>query len=273
MKKYILVVLILCLAGLFLSGHYGGKRVLRIGVECDYAPNNWLETEPSDTNFPIENEAGYYAEGYDLQIAKHVADSLHAELVVRKIDWNDLIPALNRGEIDAIFSGMTDSRERRGRALFSNVYDIAQTEYSIIVNKASPYAKAKTRDDFSGARLVAQKNTNLDDAIARIPGAVHMPPVNTVSEMLNMVVNNEADGTVINYDTGQTYERKYKNLTLIRFPKGMGFSLDFNGICAGVRKGNTELLDDINAALAKISRRERQSIMDHAVLRAINVQP
>ena len=273
MKKYVLLVLILCLSVFYFSRDYGEKRVLRIGVECDYAPNNWLENEPTDTNFVIENDPKHYAEGYDLQIAKLVADELHAKLVVRKLDWTDLISALNRQEIDAVFSGMTDSQERRKRALFSDVYDIAQTEYTIIVNKASPYAKAKTLGDFTGAKLVAQKNTNLDEAIASIHGAVHVTPVNTVREMLRMLVNGEVDGTVINYDTGQTYERKYKNLVMIRFPKGRGFRLDFNGICAGVRRGNTRLLDDINAALAKISRRERQSIMDHAVLRAINVQP
>ena len=72
-----------------------------IGVECDYAPNNWLENEPSDTNFPIENEPGHYAECCDIQIAKLVADSLHAELVVKKMDWHELISALNRNEIDS----------------------------------------------------------------------------------------------------------------------------------------------------------------------------
>ena len=59
---------------------------------------------------------------------------------------------------------------------------------------------------------------------------------------------------------------------MICFPEGKGFRLDFNGICECVRMGNTKLLEEINAALAKISRMERQSIMDHAVLKAINAQ-
>ena len=272
MKKYILLLL-LCAVGFYVHKYYGAKSILRIGVECDYAPNNWLEDHQTDTNFPLENEPGHYAEGYDLQIAKRVADELHAELVVRKVVWGDLIPALNRQEIDAIFSGMLDTEERRKEAAFSNVYDVSQIEYTIIVNKASPYADAKTINDFAGARLVAQKDTLLDAAISQIPGAVHLPPVNTVTEMLDMVVNNEIDGTVINFDTGQTYERKHKNLTMIRFPEGSGFSLDYSGICAGVRKGNTKLLSEINAALAKISRRDRQRVMDRSVSRAMAVNP
>lgn len=275
-KKYILLLLLGCVLGFVMHEFYRdeGIGVLRIGVECDYPPNNWMEDYPTDTNLLLENVPGHYAEGYDLQIAKLVAQELHAELIVKKIGWNDLIPALNRREIDAIFSGMLDTEERHKYIAFSNVYDIAQTEYVIVVNKASPYASgARTLDRFIGAKLVAQKNTKLDEAIDQIHGVIHVPPVNTVTEMLNMVVNNEVDGTVINYDTAQTYERKYPNLKLIRFPEGKGFSVNFRGICAGVRKGNAELLDDINAALSKISRRDRQSIMDHTVLRAINVKP
>ena len=52
-----------------------------------------------------------------------------------------------------------------------------------------------------------------------------------------------------------------------------GFKLDFNGICAGVRKGNTKLLEEINNALAKISKRDRQRIMDRTIARAFQILP
>ena len=274
MKKYVLLVVILCLASFFFArGHFAEKRVLRIGVECDYAPNNWLETEQTDSNYPIVNEPGHYAEGYDIQIAKRVAEEINATLEVKRISWSELLVALNRREIDAIFSGMLDTEERRKAADFSDTYDVAQTEYTIVVNTASPFRDAKTLGEFSGAKLVAQKGTLLDEVIAQIPGAVHVPPVNTVREMLSMVVDNEVDGTVINLDTGQTYERKHKNLKVIRFPVGEGFNLGFHGICAGVHKGNTKLLKEINSALAEISKRERKRLMDKVVIYAINSLP
>ena len=55
---------------------------LRVGMECAYAPSNWQESEPSETNVPIENVPGAYAEGYDVQWAKIVADYLGLELVI-----------------------------------------------------------------------------------------------------------------------------------------------------------------------------------------------
>ena len=48
----------------------------RVGMECAYAPSNWQESAATDTNVPVENVAGAYAEGYDVQIARILADQL-----------------------------------------------------------------------------------------------------------------------------------------------------------------------------------------------------
>ena len=95
---------------------------LRVGMECAYAPSNWQESAPSDTNVPIENVPGAYAEGYDVQIARIIADYLGLELVIVKMDWDGLIPALNEGQIDAIIAGMADTAARREAINFSDPY-------------------------------------------------------------------------------------------------------------------------------------------------------
>ena len=173
-------------------------------------------------------------------------------------------------EIDAVFSGMFDTEERRKLAAFTETYESAKSEYGIIVNKHSKYSGARTLEDFSGAKLLAQRSTKLDSAIDQVPGAVHMPPVDTVSETLQRVVNGEVDGLVINVDTGRSYERTYSNLKLITFPQGKGFTLDFHGVCAGVRKRDKELLNEINDAIRSISLRERKRIMDASISRVRN---
>ena len=268
MKKYIFFVIILLGFVIYAVGHNINKvAVIRIGTECDYAPNNWEEHRETDTNIPLENEKGFYAEGYDIQIAKFVAGELGAKLVVKKIAWQDLIPALQRREIDAIFSGMLDTAERRRAIAFSDVYEVEETEYTIIVNKKGKYAAAKKFTDFNGAKFTAQKDTNLYNAIDQIPGAIPLAAVDTVQEMLNKLVNGEIDASIINLDTGHSYERMYKDLMVIRFPKGEGFQFDYKGICAGVRKKDKLLLDEINNALRKLSKRDRQRIMDRTIAR------
>ena len=49
---------------------------LRVGMECAYAPSNWQESAATNANVPVENVAGAYAEGYDVQIACILADQL-----------------------------------------------------------------------------------------------------------------------------------------------------------------------------------------------------
>ena len=45
-------------------------------MECAYAPSNWQESAATDTNVPVENVAGAYTEGCDVQIARILADQL-----------------------------------------------------------------------------------------------------------------------------------------------------------------------------------------------------
>lgn len=267
MKKLVVMLIVLS-AFLYFNGYRRPiTRVLRVGVECDYPPNNWTENVKSDSNVPLANKPGLYAEGYDIQIAKVVAGKINANLEVYQIAWQDLLPALNRGEIDAVFSGMFDTEERKKLAAFSQTYESAKSEYAIIVNKQSKFLNAKTLSDFSGARLLAQKNTTLDSAIDQVPQVVHVPPLESVSEVLQRVLNGEVDGLVVNVDTGRSYERTYSSLKLITFPEGKGFTLGFHGVCAGVRKRDKDLLNDINRAIGSISQRERVRIMDSSVSR------
>ena len=242
-------------------------RIFRIGTECNYPPNNWQEKEATDSNIPIINQEGFYAEGYDIQIAKLVAESIGAKLEVKKFSWNDLIPALNRNEIDAIFSGMLDTSARKKVIAFSDVYDIQDSEYGIIVHKDGKYVDAKTLKDFIGASILAQKDTHADRAITQIRGAIHLPPATKVNELFDKLRKKEADAIILDLDSAKTYERVYPGFVMVKLSEGEGFKFDFTGICAGVRKNDTKLVQEINDALKGISKRDRQRIMDQTISR------
>ena len=282
MKKFIIILAILILlagAGAFfyfgLSDKninniisLGETRVFRVGVECAYPPNNWQEDMETESNVPIANREGRYADGYDVQIAKRVADSLGAKLEVRKIPWDFLILALNRGEIDAIFSGMLDTSDRKKLINFSDVYGIQEIKYGVLVHRDSKYAKAKKLTDFAGAKFVGQKDTNLDKGIYQLTGVRRLPAVRTFSDMLTKLLNREVDGIIADYETAGANEKLHHELVTIKFAPEDTFFFDFTGICAGVRSDNAKLLKEINAALGSISKRERQLLMLNALERA-----
>ncbi len=280
MKRKLLMLLMLILA-LLLTG-CGTKpagqekneptaqpgKVLRVGVECAFAPYNWEEDTPSESNVPISNHPGFYAEGYDIQIAKLAASRMGCELEIVKMPWDGLLEGLNQGQVDAIFSGMVDSKEHKQAAAFSEIYVLHPTEYGVMVKKGNVYESAVVPSDFAGASLLGQKGTKLDTVIDQIEGVHHVSPVDTIPNMLERLNAGTVDGIVINLESAQAYQKAYPDFVIIDFPDDNGFVLDFNGVCAGVRKNDTELLAQINAALTEIPLETREQLMEEATAKA-----
>lgn len=98
---------------------------LKVAMECAYAPFNWTDTDKASLGaVPISGEGkdGLYANGYDVQIAKYIANKLGMKLEVYSYEWDGLIPALNAGTVDAIIAGMSPTAEREEQIDFTNVY-------------------------------------------------------------------------------------------------------------------------------------------------------
>ena len=222
----------------------------RVGMECAYAPNNWQESEATDSNVPVENVAGTYAEGYDVQIAKAIAEGLGKELVIVKLSWDGLIDALNQGQIDAIIAGMMDTAERRESINFSDPY--RETTYGLMVLADSPYLNAASIQDFSGAAVLGQQGTALDDVIEQIEGVDHLQ-------------QGTCDAIVINVENAQGYLASNPNFRLVTFDEGSGFTLPAKGSCVGLRKSDTALLDQVNSILSGIDDDARAAMWQAAV--------
>ena len=86
MKRFAVLMLALVLACACVTGL---ADTLKVGMECNYAPYNWTQSEPSDEAVAIA--AGGYADGYDVRIAKRVADYLGMDLEIVKTEWDGLI--------------------------------------------------------------------------------------------------------------------------------------------------------------------------------------
>lgn len=236
---------------------------LRVGMECAYAPSNWQEDTATDTNVPIENLPGFYAEGYDVQIARILADQLDRELVIVKLSWDGLIEALNQGQIDAIIAGMADTEERRESINFSDAYHV--TEYGIMVNGDSEYANATSIHDFAGASVLGQKSTKLDEVIDQMDGVNHLTPVSDVPSMISCLQQGTCDAIVVNLESTDLYLEANPDFKVISFAEGEGFELGFSGSCVGLRKSDTDLQADINAILATIGQATRDDMWAAAV--------
>jgi len=78
------------------SAVLGDGTTLRVGMEAAYAPYNWQASEEADTTIPIENVDGSYADGYDVQVAKKIADGLGMDPVAVKMSFSGLVDCPHR---------------------------------------------------------------------------------------------------------------------------------------------------------------------------------
>ena len=70
----------------------------KVGMEYDYPPFNWTQTTDANGAVPIQGSKEF-AGGYDVEIAKQIAKALNKDLVIVKMDWNGLAPAVQAGTI------------------------------------------------------------------------------------------------------------------------------------------------------------------------------
>ena len=231
-------------------------------MECNYAPFNWTQVEESETAVSLGG-AGY-ADGYDVVIAQALADAMGKELEIKKIEWTGLEPALNAGEIDAIIAGMTDTPERRENANFTGPY--YESEMVCIVRGDDPLAGATSLEDFSGKKVLGQINTIYDEVIDQIPNVDHKTPLASYPLMVVALQSGDADALTAELPVANGVIASNPSLKIVKFEEGKGFEAD-TSVSIAVKKGNDELLADIQAALDEITPEQRLEWMTASVER------
>ena len=234
----------------------GDGVTLRVGMEAAYAPYNWQVSEASEYTIPIENVSGAYADGYDVQVAKMIAEALGMEPVAVKLDFSGLIDALNNGQIDIVCAGMSVDPDRAQSADFSDSY--IDDDIVMITTQDSPYAGATTFADLSGASVMGQAATMYDTVIDQIPDINHMTPGETVP----IVVESLASGTsdVITYSMLSVPKllETYPNFVELEMEdKFEGSVMPDN---AAIAKGQETVLEQINEVINAIPEDERQQM-------------
>lgn len=241
---------------------FASAETLRVGMECNYAPFNWTQAGESADAVPIAG--GGYADGYDVRIAKQVAEAMGMDLEIVKTEWDGLIPSLLSGTIDCIIAGMSPTEERKFTIDFSDPY--YESDLVIVIQKDGAYANAASLADFSGARITGQLNTFHYSVIEQIPDVQLQPAMDTFPTMIVALTAGAIDGYVSERPGAESAVATNPNLTFIAFEDGMGFEADpaDTTIAVGVAKGSA-LIAQINEALAGISEEARVQIMADAL--------
>ncbi|HCD44806.1 MAG TPA: ABC transporter substrate-binding protein [Lachnoclostridium sp.] len=248
----------------------GDKKVLKVAMECSYAPYNW--TQPTDEGgaVPISGSSDY-AYGYDVMMAKKIADELGYGLEIVKLDWDSLVPAVQSGKVDCVIAGQSVTAERMQSVDFTDPYYYATIV--TLVKAGGKYENAKSVADLSGAICTSQLNTIwYDNCLPQIPNADIQPAQESAPAMLVSLSSGRCDLVVTDKPTGQAALVAYPDFKLLDFTGTEGeFKVSDEDVNIGIslKKGNTELKDAVNGVLAKMSKDDFNKMMEEA----ISVQP
>jgi putative lysine transport system permease protein len=246
------------------SGNSGSRKVLRVGMECSYAPYNWSQATSANGAVKISN-SNEYSNGYDVMMAKKIADTIGYKLEIVKTKWDGLAPGVASGKLDAVIAGMSATADRKKTVDFTNNY--YKATIFALVKQGGKYEKAKSIRDLKGAVCTSQQSTIWYDLLKQIPGARIQPALADVTSMIVSLQSGKCEALLTDKPTALA--AVYANKGLVKIDLGSDRNLkvpeEQMDIGIAVKKGNAELEDSINRALAQISEKDRAKIMDEAI--------
>ncbi len=258
----IVIILAIFYSGCSLGNPEKDREKFKVGMECSYAPFNWIQ--PNSLNGAVKIAGGWYACGYDVYMAKRIAKELGKELEIVKVDWDGLLPALTSGKIDAIIAGMSATEERKQTIDFTDNY--YNSNIVVVTKKDSVYANAKTILELRGAKITGQLSTVHYNLIDQIPNVNKQIAMEDFSSMISAVTAGKIDGYISEKPAAMIAVYTNPSLTYIDFENGKGFnfSQDDVAIAIGLKKGSP-LKDRINNILQSIDLEYREELMTKAV--------
>ena len=255
----------------------GEKEVLRVGMECAYAPFNWTQdtasTPDGSVAVPIYDSA-YYTYGYDVAVAQMLAEEMGMDLEIHKVEWSSIGISMDAGDYDCIIAGMGRTAEREMAYAFTDPY--YYRDNCIVVKKDGAYANVKGLSDLAGTgcKVTTQLGTGWIPLLDQIEGAQTGSNYETTSECFMAVSNGVADICIVDLPTAQSALLTNKDLMIITLDENDTFSGDEEmvNVCIATRKNDTELRDKIQAAMTAIGWNDKAA-MDDLMNKVIGQQP
>ena len=259
------------------EGSTGEKAVLRVGMECAYAPFNWTqdtETTPDGSTAEPIYDSDFYTYGYDVAVAQMLAEELGMELEIHKVEWSSIGISMESGDYDCIIAGMGRTAEREMSYSFTEPY--YYRDNCIVVKKDGAYSEVKTLSDLAGTgcKVTTQLGTGWIPLLDQIEGAETGSNYETTSECFMAVSNGVADVCIVDLPTAQSALLTNDDLMIITLDESDTFTGDNEmvNVCIATRKDDTALRDKLQGAMDAIGWTDKAK-MDELMDKVITQQP
>ncbi len=214
---------------LILSSLSFAAKKLYVGTNAEFAPYEYLENGKMV--------------GFDIELMDAIGEELGYEIVWSNMSFDGLLPALQMKKIDAVIAGMSQTPERQKAVTFSMPYLLfSSDEHYVIVNEESSYVK---KEELNGKKIGVQIGTMQEEFAKDLGGLPQL--YNSWTGALMDLQQNKIDAVIIADVSGEEYLKTMKGIKKIDVVEE-----NFPGASIALRKGETELAEQINQAILKI---------------------
>ena len=247
--------------------------LMLIGIFAGCAPQeeNQLVMATNAAFPPYEFKEGSEFKGIDVEIAQAIATKLGMKLVIEDVEFGSVLSGVAEGKYDMGMAGITVTEDRKKTMDFSETY---ATGIQVIIVKDG--SSIKTLDDLfnfdANGDPVSLKNPDIkvgvqesttgdiysSDAIANwgfndlnADGSIKTDRViryRTGAEAVNALKSDKIDCVIIDQEPAKSFVAANTGIHILEGENE--YAVEDYAIC--VDKGNTELLNKINKALAEL---------------------
>ncbi len=215
----------------------GQNGVIKVGLDKDFAPFEW----------------GHDGEvkGFDVDLMNYMAEDLNQSVEYYPLIWDEVLESVKNGTIDVLFA--TDTPERR--EFFDFSLPILYSSWRIYV-KENVFGITNIFDLANHTVAVCNLYASHEYIKENVPDA-HLILINNVEECIEMLYNGEIFAFFTDYHQANYYilQMGYTGLKVIGDPIIMG------PFCLGVKKGNHELLSQLNVSLTNVKNSEKYDLV------------
>ena len=136
--------------------------------------------------------------GFDIDMARFMAQSMDVSLVTRVMPFNKLLSALEEGKVDVVISNVTITQKRNLNVAFVGPY---LTSGKCFVTKDSSLAQPDQSPtlDITDTRLVVLEGSTSEDIVRQLYPQATVVTVENFSAGADMVKRDEASGMLTDY--------------------------------------------------------------------------
>lgn len=255
MKRIIALVMVLVITGMLCCGcerpepfqlsdpQRVSDGVLRISTSPDFAPMVFVDPTRSGQDQFV---------GFDITLAKFIADELNMELEIMPMDFNSCMMAVYAGTVDMSISGYAWSAEREEKYNLSQNYRAGNSADSQVLICLKDHAEQfSVAEGLTGA-LIGAQNASLQQILVseQLPDS-ELDLFTDLDLAVRMLLSGDFDCIAVSEGNAEAIIAAHGEIVR----SGFVFALDERhmGNVILLRKGNDELTDRVNQILDKAS--------------------